>query len=364
MTPFNTYTWARKKSASRLDSHIVSLDFKTQDGQTVKIENLQQEIEILIPHKSQKRNSESNHIINPGDNSTLIYYKFYVAHDKSAFHIEIKPNLEETFTVYLRYGSRPTVDSYDAIRNVPDFSSCVEPGNCSRVLSFLDCHNLSSTWDGVYSSQICKDIPYLRKSSYNTINNTNNTCDSLISFLECSDQCSGSCFGGKCDFENCNGGNLSRPVCKNKDTFLRCNGIHDEISYKSCQRELWPHLFYGKYQKCHQNPYKYFFGWPVFNKAGFYYLGIRYQDKTHDETHQEHSLSTLDTPSVNLLRRKKKSIINLPFRNKSSTPVRRCVPVVVKPPPTPQPQPPTPPPAIFTTIIKRDKKIFLLELNN
>ena len=365
MTSFNSYTWAEDNSASRVDSHVLSLHFNNQNKQRLEIKDLTEEIEIWIPRKPKERTSlEPNRFITPVGNDTLVYYKFFVKYDQSTFQIEIRPNVEAMFTVFLRHGERPTVDLYDAKREVPDFTSCVEPQNCSLVQTFLNCLRLEATWDTQRMRSVCNQVPYLTINS-STINAHNSTCESLISFLYCPTTCLGSCFGKNCSFENCTGGNLTKPICLGKDFFMACNRL-TEHSYKNCGKHLWPDMFYGKYQNCHKNPYRYFFSGPDFGKAGFYYLGIRYWNKLQNNAPSP-TVPTNVTVQANSMTNKKSSrrrrSVELGASTNSSKPKRRCVVVNEKPPPTPEPAPPTPPPANLPVFVNETSVYFSFDVN-
>ena len=273
----------------------MGIKYKNRDGTPLEVKNLTKEIEMFIPRNPRESDNSSvpRHFINPEDNETLIFFKFHVFYHDSGFHIRLKPAEQKIFTGYLKHGRRPTVEKYDTRFRIPDFSSCIEKGNCSFVDEFLVCMNLQDSFTGSGDAGHCGVIPHVA-FNMTFLDNGSMTCDSFIDFLYCPPPL--------CEKKNCSSLNCSciprNTICSGKEHFLACHNV-SETRYQNCSSFLWPNLFYGKYKSCQKDPYRYFYGPPKFNKAGWYYVGVRYwngsQDKVFPLTTTTKAPTTLST---------------------------------------------------------------------
>ena len=119
-TTFNPYRW--DKSHMQIKSEILSLEFVDSKGTVLPVGGNDIDIDIKIPLKS-GINSQSNYFfIKP---LMMRYHTLELTDVSDSMILEVKPtNLSITMVVYVKYGERPTVDSYSYTAIVPDYSSC------------------------------------------------------------------------------------------------------------------------------------------------------------------------------------------------------------------------------------------------
>ena len=255
-------------------------------------------IEIYI---SSGRNATSDALpfsfVNPG-NGTMVYHSFEIKKNDTAFSLRIEPANETFLAVYVRYGRRPDETNYDYKFLIPDFSSCLLPGDmsCTMVSEFMRCvgrenvtyksvnftkpglpkscgppQNGSATpppappgtfkcpdvckyESNIYQNCSCDEIPDMTFLFNSTMANNSSMCKAFI------------------DFQICENDTL---LCKNTVNLLSCYVLQFE-SYKQCRTMLMsPRLFYGMYEKCLKDPFRVFYNSSV-GKAGKWYVGVQF----------------------------------------------------------------------------------------
>ena len=136
-SPINYYYW--DSSADRITSRVLAVDLRGESGEILKVQNLTTDIKLGIPVHEQSVNNESEVgdalFLKPGE---LRYHKLHMIGEQTSFLITI--TAKERLSVFVKYGSRPSVEEYDKNFTIPDFSSCIrnsvmdgeEDFNCTR----------------------------------------------------------------------------------------------------------------------------------------------------------------------------------------------------------------------------------------
>ena len=135
-TTFNPYRW--DESHQQIKSEILSLEFSDIKGTVLPVGGNNIDIDIKIPLNSAK-SSSNTFFIRP---LIMRYHTLELTDISDSMILEVKPtNLSLIMVVYVKYGERPTVNSYNYTAIVPDYSSCnwvSEDGRyvakCSRSL--------------------------------------------------------------------------------------------------------------------------------------------------------------------------------------------------------------------------------------
>lgn len=134
--PENPYTW--DETSPRIKSSIVTLRIKDDSGQTVKIENLADDIEIVISDVKEPITTNPPKYYKKADNSTMQYHSITHTQTGGSIRLGIQPvNGSDFFSAYIKYATRPTKAEYDLKVIFPDYSSCtfdrdMKPVNCSE----------------------------------------------------------------------------------------------------------------------------------------------------------------------------------------------------------------------------------------
>jgi len=119
-TTFNPYRW--DVSYQQIKSEILSLEFSDSKGTVLPVGGNNIDIDIKIPLNSEINSSKNYFFIRP---LMMRYHTLELTDVSDSMIIEVKPtNLSLMMVVYVKYGERPTVNSYDYTAIVPDFSSC------------------------------------------------------------------------------------------------------------------------------------------------------------------------------------------------------------------------------------------------
>ena len=119
ITKFNPYQW--HKSHQKLKTEIMSLEFTDSKGAILPVGGNNIDIDIKIPLNS-GNSSLNNFFVRP---RMMRYHTVELNDISDSMIIEVKPiNRSLTMLVYVKYGDRPTVNSYHYTAIVPDFSSC------------------------------------------------------------------------------------------------------------------------------------------------------------------------------------------------------------------------------------------------
>ena len=351
----NPFIWA-KNGTHKAATSVISLSFKDEFGSPITVEKTEKQIEIYIPtgRENNDTNKAAVHFVNPG-NDSMMFHSFEIKHNDTAFAIRIEPVNETMLAVYLRYGRKPNLTHFDFKFIIPDFTSCVLPGqeNCSIVSDFMTC---VETEDAPYKDENYTR-PFLPAScgpqpenetvnppppaslgpdgeeqtfecpdacKYDTFTYDNCTCDELpdVTFLfnssldENNDICK-----AFIDFSLCPNDTL---ICKNSVNLLSCYVLHLD-RFKKCRSILrtTPELFYGIYAKCLKDPFRVFFNSTV-GKAGKWYVGIEYYIPPND-TNTKKEKDRKDSLDF----RKRRSLSS----DSDETAERLCIVVKEKPPP-------------------------------
>ena len=118
-TTFNPYRW--NESHQQIKSEIVSLEFSDIKGTVLPVGGNNIDIDIKIPLNS-GNSSFNNFFIRP---LMMRYHTLELTDVSDSMILEVKPtNLSLMMVVYVKYGERPTVNSYSYTAIVPDYSSC------------------------------------------------------------------------------------------------------------------------------------------------------------------------------------------------------------------------------------------------
>lgn len=118
-TDFNPYRW--HKSHENIKSQILSLEFTDDKGEMIPIRGDNLEIEKRIPLSS-LFGTLNNFFIRP---FTMRYHTMRLESVSDSMIVEVKPvNNSFTMVAYVKKGERPTVENYDHLAIVPDYSFC------------------------------------------------------------------------------------------------------------------------------------------------------------------------------------------------------------------------------------------------
>ena len=177
-SPINYYYW--DSSADLITSRVIAIDLRGESGEVLKVQNLKTDIQLGIPVEGQLTNNQSD----AGDTLFLKpeearYHKLHMIHEQTSFLITI--TAEESLSVFVKYGSRPSVEEHDKNYTIPDFSSCVrnsvmddeEDYNCTRHPHQLLITNEVLKKPGVYYLGILYSV---NSSSGNHSHRTRRSC--------------------------------------------------------------------------------------------------------------------------------------------------------------------------------------------
>ena len=117
---FNPYRW--DESYKQIKLEIMSLEFSDSKGTVLPVGGNNIDIDIKIRLNSGINPSTDYFFIRP---LLMRYHTLEVVDVFDSMIVEVKPtNLSLTMVVYVKYGERPTVNSYSYTAIVPDYSSC------------------------------------------------------------------------------------------------------------------------------------------------------------------------------------------------------------------------------------------------
>ena len=296
------FIWA-KNNKYKTQTPVISLSFTDEHGNPIPVHNTQSEIEINIPvNKNNDSLSQPSHFINP--NESMAYHSFNITHEDTAFSIRIEPANETRYIVYLRHGKRPNETHFDYQFLIPDFSSCLPPGdeNCTMVSEFMQCvgavnvsyhaENFTKPGQPTYcgppkndsvpapappeNGEEKVDFTCPEICSYSNLTYANCSCDDIpdVSFLfpnasiaeniqSCRDFIS---------FSQCPN---DTTLCKNSVNLVSCYLLEFE-RFQQCRAILAapPKLFYDLYGRCVEDPFKVFFNHSV-GRVGKWFAGVQ-----------------------------------------------------------------------------------------
>lgn len=136
----NPFTW--DSSSQNIKSSVLEFKLKTSDGKVLDIKGLSKPIELFIPQTLEKpkdvNDTSNGYFVKPSkDNKNIRSHQITIPSDDVAVSLTITPQEGVSLVVYVRHLSKPTPDSYDFKKVMPDYTSCgnfdVEKGyhNCS-----------------------------------------------------------------------------------------------------------------------------------------------------------------------------------------------------------------------------------------
>ncbi|XP_031571396.1 uncharacterized protein LOC116305596 isoform X3 [Actinia tenebrosa] len=125
----NPFTW--DSSSKNVRSSVVEFKFKTSHGKVLDITGLSKPIELYIPQKLQEEpqnvnNSSNEYFVKPSKNKKNIRsHQITIPSHDAAVSVTIKPQDGINLVVYVRHLLKPTPDSYDLKKIMPDYTSCL-----------------------------------------------------------------------------------------------------------------------------------------------------------------------------------------------------------------------------------------------
>ncbi|XP_078376213.1 polycystin family receptor for egg jelly-like [Oculina patagonica] len=120
--PFNPYAWDKTKQ--RVNSDVLTLDLKDKTRKLIKVANLSDSVNIVMPLKPQKLSLESPKYFTNNDN--LRFHEIDVEYKDTLIMLEITPNKAGiNLFVYMRYGQRSTTREYDLNATISNNGWCV-----------------------------------------------------------------------------------------------------------------------------------------------------------------------------------------------------------------------------------------------
>ena len=132
----NPYTW--DPSSENISSSVIQFDLKTENETTLNISGLQDPFQLFLPTKYQttgsKKTPKGHLFIKP--NGSLQVHQLYLANDDERAFVELRPQNNAIFEVFVASGARPTPEKYNFSRTIPDFSSCTRHG---ANIGYLNC---------------------------------------------------------------------------------------------------------------------------------------------------------------------------------------------------------------------------------
>mgnify|MGYP001792462776 CR=1 FL=1 len=86
---FNPFTW--DTSAERVQSKVVSLQMKDDQGNSISVSNLKKDIEITLPlSPRENRTNSSQFFIKPSFGEKMQYHSFWMEYQETSAFVQIK----------------------------------------------------------------------------------------------------------------------------------------------------------------------------------------------------------------------------------------------------------------------------------
>ncbi|KAJ7340518.1 hypothetical protein OS493_003270 [Desmophyllum pertusum] len=136
LSGFNPFTW--DNSSALVKSHVLSLNIRDHNGDALTVQDSNEDIEIKIPRGKQFIPEKSgSFFVKPSSKGKMQFHEINLPHtDGSAIRLRINSTRPTMLSVFVRYGQRPTVTEYDAMKKIPDescsLSSQNSHGNCGE----------------------------------------------------------------------------------------------------------------------------------------------------------------------------------------------------------------------------------------
>ena len=135
---FNFYHW--DSSADFVTSRVLEIDLRGESGKVLKVQNLSSDIQLEFQLSEQAPGTDSN----PAKIASFLkpehmqYHRTEVTEVQASYLITI--TTKDSFNVFVKFESKPSVEDHDGNYTIPDFSSCTRSNgtdeeddyNCTR----------------------------------------------------------------------------------------------------------------------------------------------------------------------------------------------------------------------------------------
>ena len=121
----NVYT--STQSASRVNSYVSTIDLKNTSGGEFKTENFWKSVKLVVPREVKKmENNEGVNFMKPKDDYYIRYLSTKVNVSLGSIGLKVNPLDNQTcdFTVVVKFEQRPTLEDYDYIFHLPNYTYC------------------------------------------------------------------------------------------------------------------------------------------------------------------------------------------------------------------------------------------------
>lgn len=127
----NPFSW--DQSSKNVKSAVISIDLKSDKGKLLNVSGLSKEIELNIrTNRPQKYQTPLQAFAKPSINGSMQYHRVTISTQGMVMIVNMVPQNGTTMQIYVRHSKRPTVDSYDYVTEVPDFTSCKKSAKNTR----------------------------------------------------------------------------------------------------------------------------------------------------------------------------------------------------------------------------------------
>ena len=187
--PFTPYAW--DDTRKRVASDILVLDLKDDTSKLIKVANLSNDIEIVIPLKHQHISLQIPQYTYFSTKDNLRFHHINVEYENTLISLEIKPkDASVILFVYMRYDQRPSIQVHDLNATVSLKETCIWTNAHGKTGGKVEC-----SFNGVtpFSIETVARQPgkyFLGVQSYNT----------SVRFLKRQKR---SCFGDKRQKRSC-----------------------------------------------------------------------------------------------------------------------------------------------------------------
>ena len=134
----NFYHW--DSSANLITSRVLEIDLRGESGEVLKVQNLTSDIQLEIQFNEEAPGTDSDpaktvSFVKPG---SMQYHRLEVTDVQASYQITI--TTRDSLNVFVKFGSKPSVEDHDRNYTIPDFSSCTRSNgtdeedeyNCTR----------------------------------------------------------------------------------------------------------------------------------------------------------------------------------------------------------------------------------------
>ena len=134
----NFYHW--DSSADLITTRVLAVDLRRESGEVLKVQNLTSDIQLEFQLREQAPGTDSN----PAKIASFLkpehmqYHIIEVTEVQASYLVTI--TTKDSLNVFLKFGSKPSVEDHDRNYTIPDFSSCTTSNgtdeedeyNCTR----------------------------------------------------------------------------------------------------------------------------------------------------------------------------------------------------------------------------------------